>query len=197
MITSDQIKDLRERTGISVMQCKKALEDAGGDFDKALSLLKQKGAEIASKKAGRELGSGVVTSYIHSDNKMGVLLELLCETDFVAKNDEFKALADDIALHVAAMNPRYISSEEITEEDKKEARETFAQEVRGMEKPDTVKEQILDGKVDTYFKEQVLLEQPFVKDPSVTINGLVLSAIQKIGEKIAISRFKRFAVLEE
>ncbi|MEX0933738.1 MAG: elongation factor Ts [Candidatus Paceibacterota bacterium] len=169
MITSEQIKELRERTGISVMQCKKALQDAGGDMDKACAILKEKGAEIASKKAHRATGSGVIDSYIHSDNKMGVLLELLCETDFVAKNDEFKELASDIALQIAAMNPKYISSSEVPEE-KREDKE--------------------------YLKEHVLLLQPFVKDPSQNIGDLIGSAVLKIGENITISRFKRYALLE-
>ena len=197
MITTEQIKELREKTSISVMQCKKALEDADGDMNKAIDLLRKKGAEIASKKSGRELGSGVVASYIHSDNKMGVLLELLCETDFVARNEEFKNLADDLALHVAAMNPRYLYEEDIKEENRKQVRETFLQEVKGMDKPDDVKSKVLDGKVEAYFKESVLLNQSFVKDPTITIAGVIEGAIQKIGEKIKIARFTRYMLFEE
>jgi elongation factor Ts len=170
MVTPEQIKELRERTGISVMQCKKALEEADGDIDKAIGFLKKKGAEVASKKADRHVGSGVIASYIHSDKKIGVLLELLCETDFVAKNDEFKELASDIALHIAAMNPTHISLAEIEGENKDD---------------------------EEYAKEHVLLEQAFVKDPSQTINDLIQGAIQKIGENITVSRFLRYALLKE
>ena len=206
MITTEQIKELREQTGISVMQCKKALTDADGDIERALDLLRKKGTEIASKKAGRTLKAGVIASYIHSDSRMGVLVELLCETDFVARNSDFRELADDIALHVAATNPQYLSGDEISEDDRKQVRETFSQEVKGMDlpapskarqagKPEDIKEKVLAGKVDTYFKENVLLDQAFVKDPSKTINDLVLGGTQKLGEKIEIARFKRFVVL--
>lgn len=197
MVTLEHIKELREKTGISVMQCKRALEDAGGDIEKAIDLLRKKGTEIASKKSGRELHAGVITSYIHSDKKMGVLLELLVETDFVAKNSEFQTLADDIALHIAATNPQYLREEDVSDKDRIKARETFKQEVDAMDKTDDVKKKVLEGKVDTYFKENILLNQSFVKDPSKTITQLVEAAVQKIGEKIEISRFKRFMIFEE
>lgn len=197
MVTSEQIKQLREQTGISVMQCKKALEDAGGDMEQALDLLRKKGTEIAAKKSDRELGAGVIASYIHSDKRMGVLVELLCETDFVARNEEFVALADDIALHIAAMNPRYLREEDIPEADREQARGTFAKEVENMDKPEEIKNKILDGKVETYFKESVLLNQPFVKEPEKTVGELIQSAIQKIGEKIEVARFERLMILEE
>lgn len=179
------------------MQCKKALDDAGGDMEKAIDLLRKKGTEIAAKKSGRSLGAGVIASYIHSDKQMGVLVELLCETDFVARNEEFQQLADDIALHVAAMNPQYLREEDIKEEDKIQAKETFTQEVLKMDKPDDIKKKILKGKVDTYFKESVLLSQSFVKNPEFSINDLIEGATQKMGEKIEIARFKRFMLLEE
>lgn len=147
MITTEQIKELRERTGISIAQCKKALEDSGGDMDKALDFLKTKGTEIAEKKAGRELHAGVVSSYIHSTSNMGSLVEIHSETDFVAKNIEFKELASDLAMHVAAMNPKDVEE---------------------------------------------LLTQPFIKDPSLTIDELVKSYIQKFGERVDIVRFVRF-----
>lgn len=197
MITTEQIKELREKTGISVMQCKKALEDAGGDISQAIDLLRKKGTEIAASKSGRELNAGVIASYVHSDKKMGVLVELLAETDFVAKNDEFQQLADDIALHIAAMNPIYISEDDIGKDDKIQAQKTFAKEVKGMDKSKDEKEKILDGKIDTYFKESVLLNQKFIKDTDKTINDLIEGATQKIGEKIQISRFKRFMLFEE
>jgi elongation factor Ts len=197
MVTTEQIKELRERTNISVMQCKKALEEADGDMEKALILLRKKGSEIASKKTERGLGAGVIASYVHSDSRIGVLVEVLCETDFVAKNNEFRSFAEDLAMHVAAMNPTFLKKEEITEDAKEKARDVFAGEVGKMDKPEEVKKTILDGKLDSYFKEKVLLSQPFIKDTELTIQGLVEQVIQKTGERIEISRFTRFELLKE
>ena len=193
MVTTEQVKALRDRTGISIMQCKKALEDAGGDAEKAIVLLQKKGAEVADKKSDRSLGAGVVVSYIHGTGTIGTLVELWCETDFVAKNEEFKALAKDIAMHIAATNPTYLSVEDIPEADKETAKEVFAKEVEG--KPEAMKQQILDGKIAAYFKDKVLLEQEFIKDPSMTISTLLKNAIQKFGEKTAIGKFVRFTTV--
>ncbi|MEI6478674.1 MAG: translation elongation factor Ts [bacterium] len=193
MITTEQVKELRDRTGISIMQCKKALEEAGGDMEKALILLQKKGAEVADKKSDRSLGAGVVVSYIHNTGTVGTLVELWCETDFVAKNEEFKALAKDIAMHIAATNPAYLSVEDIPESDRSKAAEVFAKEVEG--KPEELKKQILDGKIAAYFKDKVLLEQEFIKDPSLTISTLLKNAIQKFGEKTVIGKFVRFSTV--
>ena len=196
MITTEQIKDLRDRTGISIMQCKKALEEADGDMEKAIIVLNKKSSQIAEKKAGRTLGSGVVQAYIHAGGAVGSMVELLCESDFVAKNEEFKALAYDIAMHVAATNPSFLKKEDISKEDIEKAKEVFSKEVDELKEGQLadLKDKILQGKVDSYFKDKVLLEQAFIKDPNQTINNLVESAIQKFGEKTEIGRFIRFSI---
>lgn len=191
MITTEQIKALRDETGISIMQCQKALQEAGGDREKALVILRKKGGDIAAKKADRVLGSSIVESYVHSNNKVGALVELSSETDFVSKHDDFKALAYDIAMHVAASNPEFLKKEEINESAKKAALEVFEKEVAG--KPKEMQAKILEGKLNAFFKERILLEQPFIKNPDVTIGQLIEGAIQKFGEKTEIIRFSRFA----
>lgn len=195
MITTEQIKELRDKTGVSVMQCKKALEDAGGDMDKAIIFLRKKGSDIASKKSDRTLGSGRVASYVHSNGSVGSLVELSSETDFVSKNDEFYALAHDIAMQIAATNPTYLKKEDVTDEEKKKALDVFEKEVVG--KPDNIKDKILAGKLDSYLSDKILLEQPFIKNGDLKIKNLIESAIQKFGEKIEVARFVRFSVLEK
>lgn len=191
-ITTKEIKELRDATGISVMQCKKALEEAGGDMNKALVILRKKSSEIADKKSDRTLGAGAIGSYVHATGKVAALVTLMSETDFVAKNEEFKALARDIAMHVAALAPEYLDSSYIKEEDKKTATEVFLKEVEG--KPENMKEQILEGKLNSYFKEKVLLEQGFVKNPELTVADMIAAAVQKFGERIEISKFVRLSV---
>ncbi len=194
-ITTEQIKELRDMTGVSVMQCKKALEEAGGDQEKALMALRKKSGEIAAKKGDRTLGAGVISSYIHGAGTVGVLIELACETDFVAKNEEFRALAYDIAMHIAAMNPKYNKLDDVTDADREKAKAFFTEEVEKTMagKPEEIKAKALQGKLDTFFKEQTLMEQPFVKDSAVTVGTLVSGAIQKFGEKTEVARFTRFA----
>jgi elongation factor Ts len=189
-ITTKEIKELRDVTGVSVMQCKKALEEAGGDMEKALIILRKKSKEIAGKKSDRSLGAGVVASYIHAGGNVGTMVVLKSETDFVAKNEEFKALAYDIAMHIAASDPEYLSLEDINEEDRNKAREVFSKEVT--DKPKELQENILEGKLKSYFKEKVLLEQGFIKRPEVTVSGLIEEAVQKFGERIELSKFVRF-----
>ncbi|MEI6042274.1 MAG: elongation factor Ts [bacterium] len=191
-ISLEQIKALRDKTGISIMQCRKALEDAGGDEEKALILLRKKGAEISAKKGDREMAAGIVSSYIHSNGLIGSMVELGCETDFVAKNEEFLQLAHDIAMQISATNPEFRTMDEIAESDKTKAREIFAEEVVG--KPEELKEKILQGKLDSYFKERVLLDQPFIKNQDLTIRELIDGYVQKFGERIEVSKFSRFAV---
>lgn len=191
-ISSAQLKELRDATGVSVMQCKKALEEAGGDMEKALIILKKRGSEAAAKKADRAFGAGAVGAYVHNTHEVAALVLLSSETDFVAKNEAFVALARDIAMQVAATKPRFISRSEITEADTVKAKEVFAAEVEG--KPEDLKEKILQGKLDSFFKEQVLLEQDYIKDPSQTIGGLITAAIQKFGENIAVSEMSRLSV---
>ncbi len=193
-ITTEQVKALRDQTGISVMQCKKALEEAGGDMEKALVILRKKSGELAAKKGDRTFGSGTVQAYIHANGMVGAIVELNCETDFVSNNDGFKTLARDIAMHVTATNPKFLNKTDIKESDMTTAKEVFEAEVK--DKPAAMKDKILQGKLDTYFAEMVLSNQPFIKNPETTIQGLVDAAVQKFGEKIAVARFKRFKVLE-
>lgn len=191
-ITSSQLKELRDLTGISVMQCKKALEEAGGDMEKAKIILQKKGGEAALKKSDRALGAGAIGSYVHSTNEVASLVYLACETDFVSKNEAFVALARDIAMHVAAQNPPYISRDEVDATALEKAREVFAVEVA--DKPADMQEKILAGKLDAYFKDRILLEQPFIKNPEQTIGTLVSNAVQKFGENVVISKIVRISV---
>ena len=191
-ITSAVIKELRDKTGISVMQCKKALEEAGGDMEKALIILKKKRSEAAEKKADRALAAGAVGSYMHNTNEVAALVVLSCETDFVSKNEEFIALAKDIAMHVAALNPKFISRAEVDENAITKAKEVFATEI--VDKPADMVEKILEGKLNAYFKEQILLEQPFIKNPDTTIGELVTGAVQKFGENVIITEVRRVSV---
>ena len=192
----DLIKSLRDETGVAVMQCKKALEDAGGDMEKARMMLRKKSGEIAAKKSDRTLGSGVVAAYIHGNASVGAMVELSCETDFVAKNEEFKKLAYEIAMHIAASNPKYRVEADISEADREKAKAFFEEEVEKTMagKPAAIKAKALEGKMDTYFAELVLVKQPFIKNPDVTIGDLIKGAVQKFGENTELSRFSRFAV---
>ncbi len=191
-ITSTQIKELRDKTGISVMQCKKALEEGGGDMDKALIILQKKRSEAADKKSDRELAAGTVGVYTHNTNEVAAMVVLSCETDFVSKNEEFVALARDIAMHVAALNPKFISRAEVDENVLAKAKEVFAAEV--VDKPAEMQEKILEGKLSAYFKEQILLEQPFIKNPDTTIGELVNGAVQKFGENVNVTEMRRVSV---
>lgn len=191
-IKTDLVKQLRDKTGISIMQCRKALEETGGDMEKAIMLLQKKSKDIASKKDDRTLGAGTVASYIHANGSVGCLVELLCETDFVSNNEEFKKLARDIAMHVTAVNPQFLKMEDIDEKSAEMAKEMFVKDTEG--KPEDIKAKILEGKLSSYWSERVLLEQPFIKDPEVTIKGLIERAIQKFGEKIELSRFARYSI---
>ena len=193
-ITTELVKQLRDKTGISIMQCKKALEETSGDMEKAIMLLAKKSADIASKKGDRTLGAGVVASYVHSTGTVGSMVELLCETDFVARSEEFVKLARDIAMHATATNPQFIKKEDIDEHSNALATEMFAKEVVG--KPEDMKAKILEGKLAAYWSERVLLDQAFIKNPEVTITNLIQGAIQKFGEKIELARFVRYSVSE-
>ncbi len=189
-IATDVLKTLRDKTGVSVMQCKKALEEAGGDVDKAEVILRKKSGAAAEKKGDRELGAGWIGSYVH-DGTIGAMVLLSSETDFVAKNAEFGALAREIAMQVAAGNPTYLTDAEIPQEAKDAASAVFAGEVEG--KPEEMKAKILDGKLAAYFRDQVLLDQPYIKDDSKTIRDLISEATQKFGERIEVSKFSRFS----
>lgn len=191
-ITSADIKALRDETGISVMQCKKALEEAGGDMDKARIILKKRRSEAAEKKSDRALAAGTIGAYVHNTNDVAAMVLLACETDFVAKNEDFVALAREIAMHVAALAPSFISRDQVDETAQNKAREVFASEIA--DKPAEIREKILEGKMDAYFKEKILLEQPFIKDPDTTIGEMVQGAVQKFGENISIARIERISV---
>jgi len=186
MISSDAVKDLRDRTGISIMQCRAALEEAGGDTEKALMLLRKKGSSIADKKGERSLGAGSVQAYVHANKKVAAIVELQSETDFVAKNDEFVKLAYDIALQVAATNPQYVRREDVPAEEMEKIKAMYAADVEG--KPENLKETILAGKIDSYMKGLVLVEQAYIKDDTQTIKQLIENATQKFGERIEVGK---------
>lgn len=189
-LSLDIVKQLRDKTGVSIMQCRKALEEAEGDMDKAEVILKKRSGAAADKKADRELGAGAIGNYVH-DGVVGAMVLLSSETDFVSKNEEFVELARAIAMHIAAVNPTYLSSEEISENAKQAALAIFTEEVK--DKPEEMREKILDGKMASYFKDQVLLEQSYIKDDSKTIRDLLNEASQKFGERVEISKFARFS----
>ena len=191
MITTEQVKQLRDQTGLSIMQCKKALEEAGGDMEKAIVILRKKSGDVAAKKSDRTLGSGIIASYIHAAGKVGAIVELSCETDFVSKNEEFQKIAYDIAMQVAACDPQFLKMEDIDDEAKKAAVSVFAAEVEG--KPEELKEKILEGKLNSYFGEKTLYEQDFIKNPEMKIKDLIAGAVQKFGERTEIRRFVRFS----
>jgi len=190
-ISTDDIKALREKTSVSIMQCKKALEDAEGDMEQAIVLLKKRAGAIAEKKSGRDLGAGAVASYIHG-GEVGALVVLSCETDFVGKNEDFVALAREIAMQVAASDAKFITDADITPEAKEAAQKVFEEEVK--DKPEDMREKILEGKMQSYFKDMVLLAQPYIKDSSKTIADLLSEGTQKFGERIEVTRIARFSV---
>jgi len=186
------IKKIRAATGAGMMDVKKALEDAGWDEEKAIQLLRERGAVKAAKKAGREAKEGVVTSYIHHNQRLGVLLEINSETDFVARNEEFQKLARDIAMHIAMMAPKYVSKDDIPPEELEREREIFKKAAIAEGKPEHIAEKIAEGRLKKYIQEVALLEQPFVKDDKITVGELVQQAIAKMGENIVVRRFCRF-----
>ena len=190
-ITSTMIKALRDRTGISVMQCKKALEEAGGDHEKAVIILQRRRKETADKKSDRTIAAGVIGVYLHNTKEVASLVKLGCETDFVAKNENFIKLANDLALHVTASSPKYISRDDVDENTLTKAKEVFATEVA--DKPKKLQTEILKGKLESYFKEQILLEQSFVKNPDITISDMLADAVQKFGENVTIVEMTRLS----
>ena len=195
-ITASMIKDLRERTGAGMSDCKKALSEVDGDMEKATEFLRKKGLAAAAKKAGRVAAEGAVGSYIHGGGKIGVLVEVNCETDFVARTEEFQELVRDIAMHIAAAEPRAVRREEVTQADLDRERAIFRDQALASGKPANIVDRIVDGKIEKYFSEFVLLEQPFVKNPDVTVGQLVSEKVAKIGENIQVRRFARFKLGE-
>lgn len=193
-ISLEQIKSLREKTGVSMQSCKKALEEAKGDENKAVEILRKKGEAKAVERSERSTGQGVIASYIHSNNKIGVLLQLGCETDFVARNPDFQNLAHDIAMHVAAMNPLYISPSDVPPELVEKEREIWKAQLAKEGKPEKIWDKIMEGKEKKFREEIALLTQPFVKDPELAVGKLISDAILKIGENIKIVRFTRYII---
>ncbi len=196
-VTVEQIKKLREVTGAGVLDCRKALEEAGGDFDKAVEILRKKGAAKAAKKAGREAREGVIDVYTHGEGRIGVMVELNCETDFVARTPEFRELAHEIALQIAAMAPRYVSEEDVPEEVLAKEREIARERARAQGKPEHVLDRIAEGMINKFLDETVLLRQTYIRDDSKTIRDLITEAIAKLGENIVVRRFVRWELGEE
>lgn len=195
-ITAALVKELRERTGAGMMDCKKALAATEGDMDKAIDFLREKGLAAAAKKAGRIAAEGLVESYIHGGGRIGVLVEVNCETDFVAKTDAFKSLVKDVAMHIAAANPSYLRREEVPAAELEHEKMVLSEQARNEGKPEKIIEKMVTGRIEKYYKEVCLLEQPFVKDPDKTISDLITESIAKIGENIAIRRFTRYQLGE-
>lgn len=191
-ISSDTVKELREKTGAGIMDCKRALADSGGDLEKAIDLLRQKGLSAAAQKASREAKEGLISSYIHGGGKIGVLVEVNCETDFVARNSEFQELVKDIAMQIAASNPSYVRREDVPADVLERERSIYKIQAKESGKPEHVLDKIVEGKVEKFYLETCLLEQSFIKDPSVTINDMVQQKIAKIGENIIVKRFTRY-----
>lgn len=196
MIPASLVKELREKTGAGMMDCKKALTETGGDLDKAVEYLREKGLAAAAKKAGRIAAEGLVDSYIHMGGRIGVLLEVNCEADFVARTDEFRAFVKDIAMQIAATNPQYLSREDVPEEVLEKEREILRIQAKNEGKPDKVIDKIVEGRINKYFTENCLLEQPYIRDTDKTITELLKEKIAQIGENIAIRRFARFEMGE-
>ncbi len=195
-ITASMVKQLRDMTGAGMMDCKNALVEAEGDFDKAIEILRKRGAAKAAKKAGRTTNEGIIHAYIHHNKRVGVLLELNCETDFVARTDEFQQLAKNLAMQIAAMSPRWVRIEDVPEEVVEKEKEIYREQVKAAGKPDHVVEKIVEGKLKKFFEENCLLEQTFFMDESKKIKDLITEAIAKLGENIQVSRFVRMAIGE-
>ena len=196
-ITAALVKELRDRSGVGMMECKKALVETGGNIDKAFDYLRKAGAAKALKKEGREAKEGVVISYIHPGAKLGVLLELNCETDFVAKTEDFVNLGNDIAMHIAATDPLAVSSEDISDEVIAKEKEIYSDQAKKTNKPAKIIEKMVEGRLKKFFKENVLIEQDFVKDPNKTIKDIITDTVGKLGENIVVSRFGRFQLGEK
>src|SRR6202049_976655 len=193
-ISATQVKELREKTGAPMMDCKQALTEAKGDMEQAVIVLRKKGVSVAAKKATRVTSEGSVTSYIHAGGKIGVLVEVNCESDFVARTDDFKELVHDIAMHIAATDPKFVRKEDVTPESFEREKDIYRTQAAATGKPAQVVEKIVEGKMGKFYEEVCLYEQPFIKDQTVTISQLIATKIGKLGENIAVRRFARFKV---
>ncbi|WP_053959045.1 translation elongation factor Ts [Sulfobacillus thermosulfidooxidans] len=197
MISANDVKKLREMTGAGMMECKKALEQANGDFERAIDILRERGLAQAAKKAGREANEGLIESYIHLQGRIGVLLEINCETDFVANTADFHTLAHDIAMHIAAANPRYVSREQVPPEEIEHERQVLSAQAQNEGKPPAIVEKMVAGRIEKFYKEVCLLDQPFIKNPDITVDQLLKEHIARLGEQIVVRRFARFERGEE
>jgi elongation factor Ts len=195
-ISATQVKALRDKTGVGFMDCKSALTEADGDLDKAVTILRTRGVARAAKRAGRTTNQGLVGHYIHQGGQVGVLVEVTCESDFVARTDEFQHLAKEIAMHIAAANPQYVTRDEVPNEDVEREKTIFRAQFEASNKPPHVIDKIVDGKINSYYQQVVLLDQPSIRDPKVSIGDLVTAAVAKLGENITIARFARLKVGE-
>jgi elongation factor Ts len=193
-ISAREVKELRDATGAGMMDCKKALEETGGDMEKAVDLLRSKGAAKAAKREGKAASEGVIGSYIHHSGKVGVMVEVNCETDFVANTDDFQALARDVAMHIAAAKPLAVSADAVPSDEVEREKAVYLAQVEEEGKPEHIREKIVEGKLRKWFQDVALLEQPFVKDPDKTVGELVTEVSAKTGEKIEVSRFARFSI---
>jgi elongation factor Ts len=196
-ISAATVKELREKTGAGIMDCKKALSQCNGDTGKAVDFLRKKGLATAAKRAGRATTEGIVESYIHMDSKLGVLVEINCETDFVAKNEDFKEFAKNIAMHITATNPVGLRQEDVPKETIDKEKEIYRAQVLEMGKPEKIVDKIVEGKLNKFFKDNCLMNQAYVREPDITIEDLLKDMIAKIGENITIKRFARFKIGEE
>jgi len=196
-ISMENVKTLRQKTGAGVMDCKKALQETGGDIDKAVEYLREKGIAAASKKAGRTAAEGIVGSYIHMGGKIGVLIEVNCETDFVAKTDHFKELVHNLAMQVAASQPEYVSREHVPAEEVEKEKKILRQQALAENKPEHVVEKMVEGRLEKFFEARCLMEQPYIRDNDQTVKDLIMESIAQLGENIVVNRFARFAVGEE
>ena len=195
-ITAEMVKQLRDKTGAGMMDCKGALAEANGDMEKAIEILRKKGAASATKRAGRATKEGVVGHYIHMGGKVGVLAEVNCETDFVARTDDFQALAKEIAMHIAAADPRYVSRDQVPAAELEKEKDIYRGQFEGSGKPANVVDKIVEGKLGSYYSQVCLLDQPSVRDPNVTVQQMLQAATAKTGENITVTRFVRFKLGE-
>ena len=195
-ISADAIKELRQRTGVGVMDCKKALAESGGNVDEAIDVLRKKGLAKAAKRAGRATAEGLIAAYIHPGGKIGVLVDVNCETDFVARTEDFQNLSKEIAMHIAAMNPIAISREDVPPEDIEKEKEILRAEAATSGKPEKVLDKIVEGRLEKYFTEQCLLEQAYIKNPDITVKDFIYDYIAKLGENITVRRFTRYQLGE-
>ena len=195
-ISAGAIKELRQRTGVGLMDCKRALSECAGNIEEAIDFLRKKGLAKAAKRAGRETAEGIITSYIHPGSKIGVLVDIDCETDFVARTEDFQRLAKEVAMHIAAMNPLAVSREDVSPAIIEKERDIFRAEAEASGKPEKVLEKIVEGKIEKFFTEQCLMEQPYIKNPDITVKDFISDIVAKLGENVIVRRFTRYQLGE-